>query len=89
LLATADFPIDPGSRTYFFCIQDDGTTATLMLVDAKNRKLRKTLAHATQSPLLATGHIAFEGCWGAPVQLDDVQIYESMKPAKPQALRDD
>jgi ferric-dicitrate binding protein FerR (iron transport regulator) len=80
LLATADFPIDPHSRAYFFCIQDDGAIAKLTLVDAENHNLRKTLTHATQSPLLTTGHIAFEGCWGAPVQLDDVQIYECSKP---------
>jgi hypothetical protein len=85
LLATADFPIDPRSRSYFFCLHDDGATAKLTLVDAENRSLRKTLRHATQSPLLRAGHIAFEGCWGAPVQLDDVRIYESSRRGAPAA----
>jgi hypothetical protein len=76
-LGTADFPIDPRSRTYFFCLHDDGGTAQLTLVDAENPSLRKTLAHATKSTLLSAGHIAFEGCWGAPVQLDDIQIYQA------------
>jgi hypothetical protein len=89
LLTAADFPIDPASRTYFFCLQDDGAVARLTLVDAQNRNLRKTLSHATHSPLLATGHIAFEGCWGAPVQLDEVRIYESAKPATPGPRQDD
>jgi hypothetical protein len=83
LLATADFPIDPHSRSYFFCIHDDGATAKLTLVDVEDRSLRKTLTHATQSPLLRGGHIAFEGCWGAPVQLDNVRIYESSRRETP------
>ncbi|MBA3484551.1 MAG: FecR domain-containing protein [Pirellulales bacterium] len=86
LLATADFPIDPHSRSYFFCIHDDGVNAKLTLVDAENLSLRKTLTHATQSPLLSAGHIAFEGCWGAPVQLDDVRIYESSQRETPASL---
>jgi hypothetical protein len=89
LLATADFPIDPRSRTYFFCIQDDGGRAQLTLVDAENPNLRKTLAHATESMLLSTGHIAFEGCWGAPVMLDDVRIYQGANIVTPQTLQDD
>jgi hypothetical protein len=80
LLATTDFPVDPQSRTYYFCIKDDGKIASLSLVDAENTRLRKTLAQPTQSPLLSSGHIAFEGCWGAPVQLDDVHVYECPKP---------
>jgi hypothetical protein len=78
-LATADFPIDPSSRSYLFYMKDDGASVSLTLIDAGDRKLRKTLSHATQSPLLSNGHIAFEGCWGAPVRLDDVYIYDCPK----------
>ncbi|RIK88190.1 MAG: hypothetical protein DCC67_00890 [Planctomycetota bacterium] len=76
LLATGDFPINPDARTYFFCITDDGAEATLVFVDAAAPEIRQTLSHATESPLLTSGHIAFESCWGAPVELDSIRIYE-------------
>ncbi len=89
LLATADFPVDPAARTYLFCVTDDGTSATLTFIDASQPDVRKTLTHATESSELTGGQIAFEGCWGAPVLLDDVRIYESPPKRRSEAAVDD
>ncbi|MCA9259851.1 MAG: FecR domain-containing protein, partial [Planctomycetales bacterium] len=76
MLATSDFQIDPESRVYLFGFVDDGRECRLTLVDAARPSLRKTIAHPSESPALTDGHVAFEGCWGAPVLLDDLRIYQ-------------
>lgn len=77
LLLAEGFQIAPDSRAYLFRVVDDGREATLTFLDASNPVIRKTISHATASPLLSNGHIGFESCWGSPVQLDDVRIFQS------------
>jgi hypothetical protein len=78
LLAAADFAVNPAVRTYLFCVTDNGRTATLTFIDAADSEIRQSLTHLAESPILTDGHLAFEGCWGAPVTLDDVRIYEGV-----------
>ncbi len=77
LLLSADrFQIDLQARSYLFRTVDDGHLVTLTLVDANNPKLRHTISHATAATTPARGHLAFESCWGSPVLLDDVKMYQ-------------
>jgi hypothetical protein len=77
LLTSEGFQIDPRSRSYYFCVSDDGRTATLTFIDAKNTNIRKTISHSTGNAVPSAGHIGFEGCWGSPVLLDNVRIFRS------------
>ena len=79
LLLAEGFPITPNSRSYLFQIIDDGRSSTLTFIDAGNPSIRKTISHVTSSENWSAGHIALEGCWGSPVQLDNVRIYRSTK----------
>jgi hypothetical protein len=83
LLAGAGLEINPQARSYFFCVEDDGQTAKITLQDADNPSIHKSLIHRTGPASPRTGFIGFEGCWGSPVLLDDVQIYTS----QPDSLR--
>jgi hypothetical protein len=75
LLVAQGFPIVPTSRTYLFKIVDDGHAAELTFIDAADPEIRKTVSHITSSSMLRSGHVAFEGCWGSPMRLDEVRIY--------------
>jgi len=77
LLLAEGFPIAPNSRSYLFQIIEDGRSSTLTFIDAGNPSIRKTVSHPTTSSKWPAGHIAFEGCWGSPVLLDNVRIYRS------------
>jgi hypothetical protein len=73
-LAGASLEIDPESRAYDFCIEDDGQTVALTIQDRHDSQIRQTLRQPTGS-LLRSGFIGFESCWGSRVLLDDVRIY--------------
>jgi hypothetical protein len=75
LLVAQGFPIVPSSRTYFFKIVDDGESAELTFIDAADPAIRKTVSHSTSPSMLRSGHVAFEGCWGSPMRLEEVRIY--------------
>jgi hypothetical protein len=75
LLVAQGFPIVPSSRTYFFKIVDDGQAAELTFIDAADPQIRKTVSHSTSPSMLRSGHVAFEGCWGSPMRLEEVRIY--------------
>jgi hypothetical protein len=77
LLAAEGFRISPQSRTYLFCIVDDGRSATLTVVDATNPTIQKTVSHETSPQMSSRGRIAFESCWGSPVLLDCIRIFQS------------
>lgn len=77
LLAAEGFRISPLSRTYLFCVTDDGDSAVLTLIDAANPAIRKTISHRTTSSSLAAGHVAFESCWGSPVLIDNIRIFRA------------
>jgi hypothetical protein len=81
LLVAQGFPIVPSSRTYLFKIIDDGHAAELTFIDAADPEIRKTVSHSTSSLMLRSGHVAFEGCWGSPMRLEEVRIYRN-RPAK-------
>ena len=67
--------LNPKSRDYYFCLEDDGQRAALTLQDIADHTIRKTLQHTTISPALRSGFVGFESCWGSRVLLDDVRIY--------------
>ena len=79
LLLADGFPISPNSRSYLFQIIDDGRSSTLTFIDTCNPATRRTVSHPTTRSLSLAGHIAFEGCWGSPVLLDNVRIYRSQR----------
>lgn len=79
LLAGAGLEINPRSRSYYFCVEDDGQMARITIQDTDDPSIQKTLIHSTSSALPRTGFVGFESCWGSPVQLDDVQIYVSKR----------
>ncbi len=75
-LAGTGLEINPESRSYFFCLEDDGQRTALTLQDATDRSIRQTVQNAKGSPaLLRSGFIGFESCWGSRVLLDDIEIY--------------
>jgi FecR protein len=76
-LAADGFQIDPRSRSYYFRVMDDGRTASLTFIDAKNADVHKTISHRTGVAMPFVGHIGFESCWGSPVLLDNVRILRS------------
>jgi ferric-dicitrate binding protein FerR (iron transport regulator) len=77
-LLTADgFDISPQTRSYLFKVVDDGNSAALTMFDASNLQVQKTLAAATTLAPPTNGSVAFESCWGSPIQLDNVRIYRS------------
>lgn len=75
LLVAQGFPIAPSSRSYLFCIVDDGSAATLTFLDAADPRTRKTVSHPTTAAMQRGGYIGFESCWGSPLRLDEVRIY--------------
>jgi hypothetical protein len=74
-LSGTSLEINPESRAYYFCLEDDGQRAALTLQDIADHTIRKTLQHTKSSPALRSGFIGFESCWGSRVLLDDVRIY--------------
>ncbi|MCC6494574.1 MAG: FecR domain-containing protein [Pirellulales bacterium] len=86
LLAATDLPINPAARSYLFCVTDDGTNAALTIIDPAAPEIRQTLSSSTESTLLTSGHVAFEGCWGAPVLLDNLRIYQQARKPEKQAV---
>jgi hypothetical protein len=79
LLAADALQISPESRSYLFRVVDDGHSVTLTIVDASNPKMRKTISHSTLPRDLTSGYVGFESCWGSPVLLDDVRVYEGQR----------
>jgi hypothetical protein len=77
LLASEGLEINPESREYFFKVIDDGDRVTLTIQDTHDATIKKTVSVHTSSAL-RNGHIAFESCWGCPVWLDNVRIYQSI-----------
>lgn len=75
LLTAAGFEISPQVRSYLFRVVDDGKSVALTMFDATNLEVRKSAAAATAMAPTLAGHVAFESCWGSPVQLDCVRIY--------------
>jgi hypothetical protein len=76
LLAAEALQINPESRSYLFRVVDDGRSVTLTILDASNPEIRKTISHPTTPQDLTSGYVGFESCWGSPVSLDNVRIYE-------------
>jgi len=76
LLVAEGFSILPTSRCYLFRVVDDGNSAELTFVDPIKPTISKTVSHPTSLALGFDGYIAFESCWGSPVQLDDVDIFQ-------------
>ncbi|MGI9428235.1 MAG: FecR domain-containing protein [Bythopirellula sp.] len=79
LLATHSVQVDPAVQSYLFRVVDDGQRVTLTIVDPGQPDALWTIS----SP--ATGEsnggvIGFESCWGSPVMLDDVRIYQDSIP---------
>jgi hypothetical protein len=76
LLATQGVQVDPNTHFYLFRVVDDGQSATLTIVDPR-RPNHPTRISSPTTTTLTEGFVGFESCWGSPVTLDDVQIYQS------------
>ena len=76
LLATQGVEVDPRVRSYLFRVVDDGQTVTLTIVDPMKPEDLLNISSATTPPA-GSGFVAFESCWGSPVTLDDVRIYQA------------
>ncbi|MBX3435518.1 MAG: FecR domain-containing protein [Pirellulales bacterium] len=87
-LAGGQLQIAPSSRVYHFCLEDDGTRVALTFQDATDPFVGNSLRHVTDSALLREGFVAFEGCWGSPVLLDEVRIYVQPRQASRGAVHD-
>lgn len=74
-LQGASLNIEPQSRVYFFCMEDDGKRAAVTFQDALHPVNRRTISFDATSSVLRSGAIAFESCWGSKVLLDEVQIF--------------
>jgi hypothetical protein len=79
LLVAEGLEINPDAREYFFKIVDDGEQVSLTIQDTRNPAISKTVSVRTISPMLKSGLIGFEGCWGCPVWLDNVRIFRSSR----------
>jgi hypothetical protein len=77
LLAAEGFRISPHSRSYLFRIVDDGRFAALTFVDAADPMIRNTMTCPTSTLASRGGHIGFESCWGSPILLDCIRIFQS------------
>ncbi len=76
LLSKKEFLINPSSRTYVFRVTDDSEKVTLTMVDPKDQNIAETIeAHKTVQH--DEGSIGFESCWGSPVLLDDIKIFQA------------
>jgi hypothetical protein len=76
LLVSEGLQINPKAREYFFKVVDDGDLVTLTIQDTDDATIKKTVSVHTSSAL-NDGFIGFESCWGCPVWLDNVRIYQS------------
>jgi hypothetical protein len=74
-LRGASLDIALESRSYYFCLEDDGQRAAITFQDAANPAIRKTIAYDATTQNLKSGLIAFESCWGSRILLDDVSIF--------------
>lgn len=79
LLATKGLEVDPETRSYLFRVVDDGKQVTLTIVDPRRPEDLKTVVTA-ETTLAQQGFIGFEGCWGSPVVLDDIRIFQTPNP---------
>lgn len=85
LLATRGADVDPDQRSYLFQLIDDGETIQLSMLDP-NRPDPPFRITATSRANFRPGPIAFESCWGSPILLDDIRIYQSPKGQKRPAV---
>lgn len=76
LLATEGLEANPQVRSYLFRVVDDGQSVTLTIVDPRRPKRMHRISASTTSTL-RTGYVGFESCWGSPVTLDKVRIYQT------------
>jgi hypothetical protein len=80
LLVSEGLEINPDAREYFFKVTDDGDRVMLTIQDTHDPAIKKTVSVSTSSAL-NDGFIGFESCWGCPVWLDNVRIYQSVSGA--------
>lgn len=77
LLATQGLNVDPAVQDYLFRVVDDGHVVSLTVVDPRNPEQQMMISSAT-SATIDVGDVGFESCWGSPVFLDDVAIYQAV-----------
>ncbi|TWT78489.1 FecR protein [Posidoniimonas polymericola] len=76
LLATQGVEVDPGARSYLFRVVDDGHAVSLTVIDPQRAEEPMTVA-APAAYSAERGAVAFESCWGSPILVDDVRIYQA------------
>lgn len=79
LLATQGLQTNPKVHSYLFRVVDDGQSVTLTIVDPRKPEALQTISSPATSAV-NQGFIGFESCWGSPVTLDDVRIYQNSIP---------
>ncbi len=75
LLATRAMRVDPRIRLYLFRVIDDGQSITLTILNPLEIGETMTISSLT-SPPVRQGVVGFESCWGSPVMLDNVRVYQ-------------
>ena len=78
LLAKKGAEVAPTTRTYLFRVVDNGNSVNLTILDPDQPKNQITVSAQTTADL-HKGFIAFESCWGSPVKLHEVRIYQSLQ----------
>jgi len=79
LLATQGLQVNPLTKSYLFQVIDDGSSVMLTIIDPKQPEKIMTISSPTTSEI-HQGFVGFESCWGSPITLDDIRIYQTAKP---------
>lgn len=85
LLATNDADVDPQQRFYVFQLIDDGRSVSLTVLDPRRPESPFSIS-ASSGSIQGQGPVAFESCWGSPVLLDDISIYQAPRSHDGQSL---
>ena len=75
LLATRGVDVDPFVRNYLFRMVDNGTSVELTVIDP-NKPEQEFSVRTISNSKLTSGFIGIESCWGSPVKLEGIRIYQ-------------
>ena len=79
LLATQGVVVDPQVKSYLFKVVDDGRAVELTIIDPRHPDDVCKISAPTSSTR-TRGFVGFESCWGSPVTLDNVRVFQRRAP---------
>ncbi len=82
LLSKKELFINPAAKTYVFRVIDSKEKVSLTMIDPRSPGNSETI-ESVHHDRNATGTIGFESCWGSPVMLDDLHIYQAATKSVP------